>query len=266
VSLAAFSIDDFFRTGFMARPVVALLHGFLGFVKWGPFEYFRGVSPALNQASISHLMPEVPSAGTVAERAEVLARKLFQTDIPIFALVGYSMGGLDARYLITHLDPDQRIKSLITVSTPHRGSPLALWFLESRGLIPAYIRHIGHAGLSDLTVEACEGMHIPDRGDVRYSSYTSCRPVHELPFWLRPYGRVIGEDNDGLVPVSSARWGQFRGTVRSDHMELIGWSLGLPDARTERPFDHLPFWARIAAEAAAAADRQKTPKDEYGSA
>ena len=80
----------------MARPVVALLHGFLGFVRWGPFEYFRGVSQALNQANIDHLMPEVPSAGTVAERAEVLARKLFQTDIPIFGLVGYSMGGLDA--------------------------------------------------------------------------------------------------------------------------------------------------------------------------
>ena len=100
-------------------------------------------------------------------------------------------------------------------------------------------------------------MHIPDREDVSYSSYASCRPPGELPFWLRPYGRVIGEDNDGLVPVSSARWGQFRGIVRSDHMELIGWSLGLPDARTGRPFDHLPFWTRAAAEAIAAAEHQK---------
>src|SRR5690349_6930784 len=131
----------------MARPVVALLHGFLGFVRWGPCEYFRGVNQALHQANIDHLMPEVPGAGTVAERAEVLARKLFRTDIPIFGLVGHSMGGLDARYVITRLDPDRRIKSLITVSTPHRGSPLALWFLESHGLFQAYIRHIGQPGL-----------------------------------------------------------------------------------------------------------------------
>jgi triacylglycerol lipase len=250
----------------MARPVVALLHGFLGFVRWGPFEYFRGVSQALHQANVAHLMPEAPSAGTVAERADVLARKLFRTDIPTFGLVGYSMGGLDARHLITHLDPDRRIKSLITVSTPHRGSPLALWFLKSHGPIQAYIRRTGQPGLSELTPEACKGLHIPDRDDVDYSSYTSCRPIHELPFWLRPYGRVIGEDNDGLVPVSSARWGQFRGVVRSDHMELIGWSLGLPKASTGRPFDHLPFWTRIAGEALAAAERQKTPKDENGSA
>lgn len=245
----------------MARPVVALLHGFLGFVKWGPFEYFRGVRDALHQVHIDPFMPEVPAAGTIAERAEMLAHKLFQTDIPIFALVGYSMGGLDARYLITHLDPDRRIKSLITVSTPHRGSPLALWFLESHGLVQAYIRHTGRPGLDDLTVEACEGMHIPDREDVDYSSYTSCRPLHELPFWLRPYGRVTGEDNDGLVPVTSARWGRFRGVVRSDHMELIGWSLGLPNARTRRPFDHLPFWTHVAAEAIASAEGKMRVKE-----
>jgi triacylglycerol lipase len=210
---------------------------------------------------INPLMPEVPTAGTVTERAEVLAHKLFQTDIPIFALVGYSMGGLDARYLITHLDPDRRVKSLITVSTPHRGSPLAMWFLRSSGPIQAYVRRVGSPGLRELTAEACGAMHIPDRDDVDYSSYTSCRPLHELPFWLRPYGRVIGEDNDGLVPVSSARWGQFRGVVRSDHMELIGWSLGLSDANTGRPFDHLPFWTQVAAEAIASAEGKMLAKE-----
>ncbi len=241
----------------MARPVVALLHGFLGFVKWGPFEYFRGVRDALCQMHIDPFMPEVPAAGTIAERAEVLAGKLFRTNVPAFALVGYSMGGLDARFLISHLDPDRRVKSLTTVSTPHRGSPLAQWFLESRGLMQTYIRHVGHPGLCELTIGACAGMHMPDRADVSYSSYASCRPFGELPFWLRPYGHVIGEDNDGLVPVSSARWGQFRGAVRSDHMELIGWSMDLPDAGTGRPFDHRAFWTRAAAEAIAAAEHQK---------
>ncbi len=68
----------------------------------------------------------------------------------------------------------------------------------------------------------------------------------ELPFWLRPYGRVIREDNDGMVPVSSTKWGQFRGIMRADHLELIGWSIDLPDARSKRPFDHLAFWSEAA--------------------
>ncbi|HEX8874475.1 MAG TPA: thioesterase, partial [Nitrosospira sp.] len=124
----------------MVHPVVVLLHGFLGFVKWGPFEYFRGVRQALNRMHIDPFIPELPAAGTIAERAEVLAGKLFRSNTPAFALVGYSMGGLDARFLISHLDPDRRIKSLVTVSTPHQGSPLARWFLESRGLMQTYIR------------------------------------------------------------------------------------------------------------------------------
>ena len=130
------------------------------------------------------------------------------------------MGGLDARYLITFLDPDRRVKSLLTVATPHRGTPVATWLLESRGLIPAWIRHIGRPGLGELTPEARAAMPIPDRADVNYSSYAGYRPLNELPFWLRPYGRIVPENNDGLVQVSSAQWGRFRGIIRADHWSL----------------------------------------------
>ncbi len=242
----------------MALPTLALLHGFLGFSNSGPIEYFRGVRKALRKKHLGPLIPDVPAAGTIAERAEALARKLFCSDAPAFALIGHSMGGLDARYLITHLDPDRRVKSLLTVATPHHGTVLAAWMLESRGPVPAWFRYVGRPALDELTPAARTAMPIPDRPDVDYSSYASQRPLRELPFWLRPYGRVIPEDNDGMVPVSSARWGTFRGTVRADHVELLGWSLGLPDVRSGRPFDHLPFWIRAATETVAAAgDRQR---------
>lgn len=205
---------------------------------------------------IDPLMPEVPGDGTIAERADALARALFRTRAPAFALIGHSMGGLDARYLITHLDPDRRVKSLITVATPHQGTPLARWFLESPGPIEAYIRRIGRTSLGELTVEARAAMPIPDREDVDYSSYSGWRPPAELPFWLRHCGRITGEDNDGMVPVQSAEWGRFRGLMHADHIELIGWSVALPDRRTGRPFDYLPFWARAASEALAAAKQK----------
>src|SRR5687768_18484908 len=114
----------------MAPPTLALLHGFLGFSHYGPIEYFRGVRKALRQQHIRPLIPDVPGSGTIAERAETLARKLFHSDVPTFALIGHSMGGLDARYLITYLDPDRRVKSLLTVATPHSGTVLASWMLE----------------------------------------------------------------------------------------------------------------------------------------
>ena len=245
----------------MARPTLALLHGFLGFSHRGPIEYFRGVKGALRDMHITPVIPEVPTAGTIAERAETLASKLLRGNTSTFALVAHSMGGLDARYLITYLDPDRRIKSLLTVSTPHHGSPLAAWMLESRGPIPAWFRYIGRPALDELTPKACAAMSIPDREDVDYASYASCRPADELPFWLKPYGCIIAEDNDGMVPLSSAQWGKFRGIMRADHVELLGWSLSLPDIRSERPFDHLRFWRQAAAEAIAAAE-EKTSKGE----
>jgi triacylglycerol lipase len=237
----------------MPSPTLALLHGYLGFTRYGPIEYFRGVEQALHRTGLAPLIPRVPSAGTVAERAEKLARQLFRSATPTFALVGHSMGGLDARYLITHLDPDQRVKSLLTVATPHHGTPLATWFLESRGLLATVVRYIGRRGLSELTPDARAATPIPDRTDVAYSSYAAYRPLTELPFWFRPYGRTIPEDNDGMVPVSSAQWGKFRGIMHADHLELIGWNLGLPDNRTGRPFDHLAFWVKAATEALIAA-------------
>lgn len=237
----------------MISPTLVLLHGYLGFSQRGPISYFRGVEQALRRVNIVPLVTQVPPAGTVAERAQVLSRQLFQSDAAAFALVAHSMGGLDARYLITHLDLDRRVKSLLTVATPHCGTPVANWLLESRNLLPIWIRHVGMPGLRELTPEARKAAPIPDREDVAYSSYAGQRTLGELPCLLRQCGRVIAQDNDGLVPVDSAKWGVFRGIMRTDHIEFVGWSLGLPNARTVRPFNHLDFWTRAAVEAIEAA-------------
>lgn len=249
---------------FTTSSSLVLLHGFLGFSHFGPIEYFRGVKKALLPMRIMPLIPELPGAGTIAERAETLARHLFRSNKQAFSLVGHSMGGLDARYLIAHLDPDRRVKSLITVATPHRGSPLAQWMLESSGAVPACFRHCGLPGLRELTPETRAATPIPDREDVSYASYASARTDDELPFWLSRYARVIPEANDGMVAVSSARWGTFRGIERADHIELLGWSLGLPNARVARPFNHLQFWKKVAVESLAAAEEAISPKDSDG--
>jgi len=69
---------------------------------------------------------------------------------------------------------------------------------------------------------------------------------------MRPGARLVSSeegDNDGLTAGSSARWGTFRGSIRADHFELVGWSLGFPDKTTARPFPHLDFYRQILNEA-----------------
>jgi triacylglycerol lipase len=65
-----------------------------------------------------------------------------------------------------------------------------------------------------------------------------------MPLISRTQTRVLQReagDNDSQVSVASATWGEFRGIVRADHLELVGWSLGLPKRGIQRPFDHVGF-------------------------
>ncbi|KAJ1676614.1 hypothetical protein EV182_007833, partial [Spiromyces aspiralis] len=98
--------------------------------------YWRGIREALEQLGTKVYIARMPSKGEIRERAlrlhAMLKERCARTDINI---VGHSMGGLDARYLITHVGPTEyRIKSLTTISTPHRGSPFMDWCRDYLGL------------------------------------------------------------------------------------------------------------------------------------
>ncbi len=160
------------------------------------------------------------------------------------------MGGLDCRYFMHHLDPDRRVRVLATIATPHRGTPLARSFLESRSPVKWLGRAVMRAALEDLTEQACERFNrcVPDRADAQYLSYAGVRAMEETVRVLRPWARLIAQgagDNDSQVPLSSATWGTFKAVVRADHFELAGWSFGVRDQRFQRPFDHLAFYRRV---------------------
>lgn len=240
-----------------SAPTVVFVHGLLGFselpLPWPRIAYFRRVAAELGGDPAQRVVfPAVPPVGTVAERAAALAAYLQRLPDGPVVLIAHSMGGLDCRYLIHHHDPGGRVRALATVATPHRGTPVAQWLLESDGLVPWLGRRWLARALAELTPEACEGLNrtLPNRPEVRYLSYAGCRTEVEMPIWLRPWERLIlsgAGDNDGLVPVASARWGQFRGTVRADHFEFVGWSLARSNPQTGRPFDHLGFYRSLVA-------------------
>lgn len=232
-------------------PVPVLLHGFLGFVRLGPAVYFRGVEQALRADGIVPLIPAVPPAGSIAERAAALARILDAHGARAFVLFGHSMGGLDARYLAAHLDPDHRVKAVITVGTPHRGSPVAARFLDQTGWRHRWFGRHWLPALRDLDPAVREREPIPDRPGVRYESHMARRPPGGIPWWLRAVTSPVEGENDGLVSVASARWGRAHDVLTADHFELVGWSVSLPDRAAGRPFDHIPFWRRIVRDAVA---------------
>ena len=142
-------------------------------------EYFRGLPEVYRDA----LFPKVPVNAHISERAPLLAEQIQKRfpngDIHVIA---HSMGGLDTRYLLAKklLGLDQRIKSLSTISTPHRGSPVADLLLGLPGIdatpLQRFLNHfpaVGSGALDDLSTKAAVtfNQEIKDAPGVRYLSY-----------------------------------------------------------------------------------------------
>jgi len=134
------------------RRQIYLVPGFFGFSRLGGLNYFQGVAGVLREALAHHqIEAEIhecctkPTASILrrADRLidEVCAGGGLEADELHF--IGHSTGGLDARLLTTpgvRVRPDdteqrivERTRSVITVATPHFGTPLASFFTTVLG-------------------------------------------------------------------------------------------------------------------------------------
>jgi len=216
---------------------IVLIHGLGGFDvlfkhRRPSREYFPGVRQHLESYGYRVLMPRLSGTGSVRNRAmelrAILHRELGTTPAH---LVGHSMGGLDARYLITRLGFGEQALSLTTIGCPHRGSVIADWAMKYFGRACAQmIRRLGLCAdaFADLTTTACSEFNAvtPDLPGVRYFSIAGVidRPWM-APIWRWPstqLNRVDGA-NDGVVSVTSATWGESTELWQADHLNLVNW-------------------------------------------
>ena len=220
---------------------LVLAHGFCGFAsaKLGRLEYryFGEIERALQQRGHPVLVPRVHPLASIEKRAEQLQRQILDwlRDIGRASqrvlIVAHSMGGLDSRYMIARLGMSRRVEALLTVATPHRGSPQADFWVSN----PA-VRHVGIPalrmlgidcdGAQDLTAESCRRFNekVADAPDVRYFSISTACPAVHVPVVLQPgywQIRLKEGDNDGLVSVRSAAWGDHLGTWPVHHLHAV---------------------------------------------
>ncbi len=126
---------------------VLLVPGFFGFANLGDFAYFGHVrdflaefGPALGLRGQVRVVPTVPTA-SLPKRAALLAESIAEvvrTAGGVVSVVGHSSGGLDARLVATPgvalpaaLDVEscaRALRAVVTVATPHYGTPLAHTF------------------------------------------------------------------------------------------------------------------------------------------
>lgn len=258
-----------------ARPPsypVILLHGFMGFDEVLRFDYFYRIRNDYTRNCVQVFTPQLTPLNYISVRAGELATHVDEvlkiTGAGKVNIIAHSMGGLDARYLISTMGYGDRIASLTTIGTPHRGTPVPdfVWALLGKGdniLYQAFEFLIGgivgkgkdqdmHAALWNLSPTYLNNYFNPankDDGRVFYQSYaglssmTGITTGDLLDPLLYPFApSFIGKGrNDGLVPLESAKWGRFRGIIRADHIDLIGQMFGT----TSWLFNHRKFYKII---------------------
>jgi triacylglycerol lipase len=216
---------------------ILLVHGLIGYdrIKIGNFtlaSYFRGIPELLDGAGNRVMMTRVsPTAGVAVRAGQLKAYLDRQAPGEPVHILAHSMGGLDARYLVSRLLDAGRVLSLTTIGTPHRGSALADWGMKrfERLFRPCFnLLRLPSQAFDDLTTVRCREFNaeVPDVPGVRYFSVAG---RHE-PDFLRPGWRlpqqIIEEaegPNDGLVSLASASYGESCEVWDGDHLSLINW-------------------------------------------
>jgi len=239
--------------GTQPLPVV-LVHGLFGFDSIGlpgtRLDYFRGIARHLDQLGCHAHAVRLPGAQSVPARAQELCLAIEALPHPRIDLIAHSLGGLDARYALAHLGLARRVRSLVTIGTPHRGTPIA--DLATRGPLHWARKLLGAVGLPMEAVEwlsteslARFNREVPDVPGVRYACVVgglrARRPRMPLPLVpVHAYLRRIAGANDGLVPMSSQYWGETLAEIEADHWAQVGWQIAMRSS-----FDALGLYAFI---------------------
>ena len=247
----------------------------------GLFKYWGGLDDYLRSKGAVVYAPGKSALQSNAYRAQELKDKINQFmasgGFSKVHIIGHSQGGLDSRYMVTNLGMATKVSSITSLNSPHNGSPIAdivigtvpPWLLPYVsatinglvGIVWGGSQNNLNASLNSLTTTNAASFNstTPNASGVKYFSYGSKVTLpdliqHPLMGVLVPVtgigGMAKGQgiENDGLVPLSSQKWGTYKGTpsysfwvTGLDHLEVSNTlSLG------EKWFDVRSFWLSMA--------------------
>lgn len=222
---------------------VVLAHGFMGFdaTLGHRVHYFRGIQEELSRQGAKVSVGRVGAMESVPSRAAALTEFIRDLNEPRVVVVAHSMGGLDARYALSQLGLNESVGALVSVGSPHRGTPLASLGgrLAARNLRKFLLRvGINTEAVDWLGEESGETFNrdVQDASNVFYGSAVGSprrQNFLDAPMLLASHevlSRLRGP-NDGIVPVSSQVWGEVMATFGAHHFAQMGWS-PLFDARS----------------------------------
>jgi triacylglycerol lipase len=137
--------------GSATRYPIVLVHGFMG-SRTSPLWSFYKLADTLRADGHVVVEADLPPFDAPANRARVLASQIDATIAQYgkVNLIAHSQGGLDSRYLISSLGYADRVASLTTISSPHRGTAIAD---KALGFLPGGLDSTVNTALKTLGID-----------------------------------------------------------------------------------------------------------------
>jgi triacylglycerol lipase len=177
--------------------------------------------------------------GSIENNAQILKsniEKIIKEDrVEKFNIIAHSRGGLEARYLISSLNLYNSIASLTTISTPHKGVKamnITLYIPDFLYKFVAFFINMWNKIIGDkepnfykssrqLSEKECSEFNKrnADNNSIYYQSYATKMKYFFsdiIYIFLNPFLMITDGENDGLCPVYSAKWGNFKGIITTD--------------------------------------------------
>lgn len=182
--------------------------------------------------------------GTIEKNAEIIKQKintvLKETGSNKVNLIAHSRGGLECRYVISSLKMSDQVATLTTISSPHHGSRTmdfvfrlpAFLYKTVSFIVNWYFSLLGDSspdfydGSRQFTTGFCKefNKNNPDSNNVYYQSYaTEMKYSFSDMMLFLPHivVRFFDRKSDGICPVDSAKWGNFKGIINGKNFRGV---------------------------------------------
>lgn len=181
-------------------------------------------------------------------------------------IIGHSKGGIEARYMVSKLGMADKVASVTTLGSPHRGSGIAD-IIVGRIPLPKFVlgrlMNIYAALLGDKSPDSVRAavqlttnfmsnfnQEVTDAEGVYYQSYAAHISKKYPSTTWKTLARIlynIDGSNDGLVSIESSKWGEYRGLVTSECSETLSHAdiIGLKQFSSVKDFKAHWFFANL---------------------
>lgn len=225
---------------------VVLVHG-IALKQVGALSAFGRIGHKLEESGHSVFIAESDGFGTVENNAvqlkDFIMKVLRETGAEKVNVIAHSKGGLDTKYMITELGMEEKIASLTTLCTPHKGSVIASWIWELprplKSFVAFWIDGFYKIVMRDEkpdSMKACDQLRTAREEDetLRFSYKVYCQSystsvdrmrdcfIMALPMKL--YRHFEDVANDGMVSENSAKFENYKGRcldIPVSHSQIV---------------------------------------------